>query len=797
MKTKNSSEYNRRQFMKHLSQGAAITLIMPSLLSQGLTSCRQRAESLNTLTMGTNDLIKLMDDFTAVYKQYAASDIYTREAACMNVQWRGIALPVQPGDLFAGRSTQPPIGCRPQSNEGFLGYYLHRNAVQRLREAADIAPENQKTLDELVAFWETENTVAKTKKAFTPEMTAALPSDDYSNEPGIAFTLWRMSGVQFDYGKLIRNGIGGLKTEIENYRKQEDAGSDKHKFYTAALTTLDTFSEVSLFYAEQVQAKASQASGPEKKELKEMALVLQKIATEKPEFFREGLQLMYLYNALDGARNYGRMDDSLGDLYAADIENGKIDKEEAIRLLSGIWKLMAARNYRYDTRVIIGGKGRLNEASADKLALAIMETSKRVQDIVPQLALRFYTGQNPALYQKGLDVLATGHPFPMLYNDDVNIPSVQAAFDVPYEEAIHAIQYGCGEYVLNHRSVGTPSGLINLLQALIVTINKGIDPKTGKPMGMPLENYAKYNNFKTFDNLMAAYKEQVEYHVVQLAKHEELEYIYAGKDNAFFLSSILMDDCLKNGKGMFEGGVRYMGGTLESYGNSNAADSFTAIKELVYEKKKLTLEQIRQMINANFEGFAKERKMLLDCPKYGNDNEMADQMLVEIHNHLCEFTRKQRENTSLHSYLVVVINNDANTVMGLQTPASPDGRLAYTYMNPGNNPVGGADKNGITAFLNSLVKTATNIHAGAVQNMKFSKELFAENRPMLEALLQTYWQKGGAQAMLTVVSRGDLEDAMVHPEKYQNLIVRVGGFSERFVNLPPETQREILSRTLY
>ncbi|TNF42346.1 MAG: pyruvate formate-lyase, partial [Bacteroidetes bacterium] len=585
--------------------------------------------------------------------------------------------------------------------------------------------------------------------------------------------------------------------EIENYRSNAEKESRPWLFYTAALSTLDTFSEVCRFYASEAEESAKSARGKERQELKTMAEILHKIATEPPSTFREGLQLMYLYNALDGARNYGRMDDYLGDLYASDIEKGVIDEEEAIRLLSGIWKLMAARSYRYDTRLIIGGKGRLNEANADKLALAIMETSNRVRDIVPQVALRFYKEQNPALYKKGLDVLATGHPFPMLYNDDVNIPSVQAAFDVPYEDAVHAIQYGCGEYVLNHRSVGTPSGLINLLQALIVTINKGIDPKTGHPMGMPLERYAKYNDFKTFDDLFAAYKEQVEYHVAQLAKHEDLEYVFAGKDNAYFLSSILMDDCLKNGKGMYEGGIRYLGGTLESYGNSNTADALTAIRELVYEKKAFSLDKLRQMINANFEGFAKERKMLLDCPKYGNDHEAADQMLVDIHNHLCEFTRKQKENTGLHSYLVVIINNDANTVMGLQTPASPDGRLAYTYMNPGNNPVGGADKNGVTAFLNSLVKPSTAIHAGAVQNMKFSKELFAENRPMLEALLQTYWQKGGAQAMLTVVSRGDLEDAMIHPENYQNLIVRVGGFSERFVNLPPETQREILSRTLY
>lgn len=791
------TSYNRRQFVKNLSQGTAVTFLLPSAFSGGLVSCSTKTELIMNPVLTPNELVYLMLQFTKVYQEHQNKDIYTREAACMDIQWRGIVLPIQPGDLFAGRSTQPPIGCRPQSAEGFLGYYLHRNAIKNLRESAELAPENQKVIDELVAFWETQNTVTKTKNAFDNEMKAALPSDNYGSESGIAFTLWRMSGVQFDYGKLIRKGISGLKKEIEDFRLNTEKATQPWLFYSAALATLDTFSEVCRFYASAADESAKSVKGKDRKELKTIAEILQKIATEPPATFREGLQLMYLYNALDGARNYGRMDDYLGDLYVADLEKGIIDEEEAIRLLSGIWKLMSARSYRYDTRLIIGGKGRLNEANADKLAMAIMETSNRVHDIVPQVALRFYNGQNTELYAKALDVLATGNPFPMLYNDDENIPSVQSAFDVPYKDAVHAIQYGCGEYVLNHRSVGTPSGLINLLQALIVTINKGIDPKTGLPMGMPAERFAKYNDFKTFEDLLNAYKEQVEYHVVQLAKHEDLEYVFAGKDNAYFFSSILMDDCLKNGKGMYEGGIRYLGGTLESYGNSNTADALTAIRELVYDKKAFSINQLRQMLNANFEGFAKERKMLLDCPKYGNDNEMADQMLVDIHNHLCEFTRKQRENTGLHSYLVVIINNDANTVMGLQTPASPDGRLAYTYMNPGNNPVGGADKNGITAFLNSLVKPSTTIHAGAVQNMKFSKELFAENRSMLEALLQTYWQKGGAQAMLTVVSRGDLEDAMIHPENYQNLIVRVGGFSERFVNLPPETQREILSRTLY
>ena len=393
-------------------------------------------------------------------------------------------------------------------------------------------------------------------------------------------------------------------------------------------------------------------------------------------------------------------------------------------------------------------------------------------------------------------MLASGSTYPMLYNDEVNVPSAQKAFNIPYEEAVHVIQFGCGEYVLNHRSVGTPSGVINLLQALLVTMNRGIDPSTGKYMGMPLERYLKYGNFERFEDLFKAYKEQVEYHVGPLALQEYLEYVHASEDNAYLSSSMLMDDCLKRGKSIFGGGIRHLGGTLETYGNTNTADSLLAIRILVYEQKAFSLAQLLQMLRADFTGYELERRMLLECPKYGNDDDRADGMLQEVHNHVCHLTRKQAFLTGLDSYLVVVINNDANTVMGTFTGASPDGRKAFTHLNPGNNPSGGADKCGVTSFLNSMVKPDTFIHAGAVQNMKFSKELLTRKRDMFEVLLETYFEKGGAQAMLTVTSKGELEDAILHPEKYQNLIVRVGGFSERFVNLPPETQLEVLSRTL-
>lgn len=744
-----------------------------------------------------NEMVGILDELTLTYQNFNQKEIESREAACINVQLRGRVRPIQQGDLFAGRMEQMPIMFTPQSKGTGMGYCIHPDIEEMLLSKAELTQENRKVLEQILIFWQEEGTVQKSRRQMPDEIKRAIPSELYYLEPGIAFMLYRMSGVQLDYHKLVRLGLPGLREELAQYKKQYAEDIKRMVLYAAMESALDTFAELCVFYSRQALALAAESQVKnEVNELLEMAQVLENISHKAPSGFREGLQLVYLYNKFDGAKNYGRMDDYLADLYHQDVERGKIDEEEAIRLLSGIWKLMISRDNRYDTRLIIGGLGRHNESRADQVAMLVLETTRRVADIVPQVALRFHKDQNPALYNKALDVLATGNTYPMLYNDEVNIPSAQKAFNVPYEEAIHVIQYGCGEYVLNHRSVGTPSGVINLLQALLVTINRGIDPASGKSMGMPQERYLKYGNFDEFEDLFAAYKEQVEYHVAPLALQESLEYAHAAADNAYLTSTLLMDDCLERGKSIFGGGIRHLGGTLETYGNTNTADALLAIKQLVYEGRLFSLETLKEILLADFQGYELERRQLLACPKYGNDEDVADQMLQDVHDHICNFTRDQAALTGLDSYLVVVINNDANTIMGGFTGASPDGRKANTHLNPGNNPSGGADRSGITSFLNSMVKPDTSIHAGAVQNMKFSWELLSRHRDKFEILMETYFENGGAQAMLTITSRGELEDAMKNPENYQNLIVRVGGFSERFVNLPQETQREVLSRTL-
>ena len=783
----------RRHFIRVSIMGATLATV------GGFAGCGENRKGAlpaaltsnsNFVELNNNDLVAYMKEFTDAHRQHAG-DYYGRELACSRVQLKAMLCKLRDEDILVGRTCIPPIGFGPQNFERYL-YNCQFKELEKLKNASDITPENKALIEEIVAYWQNEDGCIVTRKAYPAKMAAVLPSDRWSDESGIGFPLYRISGSQLDHGKLVTLGLNGLETQIRD-KQQTAKDPEEGQLYTAMINMLELAREAIDGYLAQVNEALSATDDSKRKE--QLTLLrdnLTHIRDNRPETLYQAVQLMYLYCALAGSVNYGRMDEYLAGFYVNDKANGVTD-EEQIAILQGLWTLIDARGFIFDSRVIVGGKGRQNEAAADQIAALIMESAHRSGYVVPQLTLRFYKGQNPALYSQGLDIIGTGYPYPMLYNDDVNIPAVMNAFRIDEKEAEQYLPFGCGEYILYHKSIGTPSGVINMLQALLVTLNNGIDPSTGEKQGLALGS-----DFKTYDELFAAYKKQIELYVEALAEQEKLEYDVSGKVAPFLLMSMLFDDCIERGKPLLKGGLNHLGGSLESYGNTNTGDALAALKYYVYDKKEYTLDEVRTALAANFEGYDEMRKKLLDAPKYGNDIEYVDDIKVAADNHLFACTRDAAAKAGLNSYLIVVINNHANTLMGRYTQASPDGRLANTYMANANSPVSGADRNGVTAMLNSIVKPDASLHAGSVQNMKFSKEMFSkEMRPKLEALLATYWEAGGTQAMLNVLGRDDLENALKEPEKYQNLIVRVGGFSARFVDLEPDVQQEILNRTLY
>lgn len=727
--------------------------------------------------MTTHQAIMHMKEFTRIHSDFS-DDIYMREAMCLKKQLEYTMLPPKDDDYLAGRKTELPIGFTPQNTYGTVGYYCEEGPLLQMLQEPGLSESDQIAIHELLSYWNGKTTVEKIKSRYTADQLTFLRHGDYNRESGTAFPLYRMGGAQMDPSKLLDKGVDKLIEEIRNM-------SDKNpSFYEAAVSALETFQSVCIAYCETARQLAEKSGSPEAhKKFSSMADNLLRIAHKKPETLWQAAQLSYLYYLISGSYNYGRMDEYLGSYYVHDLETGILTEETALEIVKGLWRLIIDRQTVFDGRVVLGGKDRKNIEAADRFAMAAMEASRQLKDVLPQLTLRCYEGMNPAVYEKALEVIGEGTTYPILYNDDLNISCVAEAFCVPEEMAKLYIPFGCGEYVIYNKSFGTPSGIINYLNELNTIIYE--------------EDESLLISCPDFSSFYEAFLLRLKKLILLLAQQEKLEYDVCAEDAPYLYYSILFDDCLSRGKPIFNGGIRFLGGTTEGYGNINTSDSLTAIKKLVYEEKKISPDVLVAALKNNFKGYEEIQKELLAAPKYGNDDPYADNMAVQFHTDTCEIIRNCKEPSGLDSYLEVIINNSVNTTMGNNTGASADGRTAYTYMANANNPTGGMDKNGITALLNSLVKLSPKHHAGAVQNMRFSKEMFGRLLPKTKGLLSGYFHNGGAQAMITVLNRGDLEQAMIHPEKYQNLIVRVGGFSARFVELSKNIQAELLSRTLY
>lgn len=730
--------------------------------------------------------------FTEAYRRHADAPVAVREAACLRAQVPGILEPIRPDDLLAGRIRPRLVGFTPDEWGGCAFGYYH--IPQSIRAALDRFPldaDRRAAVEDMLAFWDEENTSTRLRRSYPDELARWLPSDDWMNASGIAFPLYRLTGGTVDLAKLVRLGIPGLAAEVTARRRNAPDAA----LLDGMLAALEVLAGACMHYERQALRLADdEPEGRRRRELRAMARTLGTIACAPPSTFREALQLVWLYDLVGDIRNHGRLDVALGDPLVADLAAGRLSEDEALALVRSLWRLMAARRTRVHNRVVIGGIGRPNEENADRFALLAIEASRTVLEPEPQLTLRMYDDMNRDVKRAALRSIGEGRTFPMLYNDDVNVPAVVQALAVDRSEAERYVPFGCGEYIVEHRGFGTPSGVINLAKALEVTLHDGVDPMSGGRIGLSL---GRFEDVATFEELWGAYARQVEHFVALMAEHEALEYRAAGQGFAGLYLSMLYDDCLERGRGVFDGGVRYLGGTLETYGNTTTADALTAIRRLVFEERSMTAERLLMALDADFAGFERERRILQDQPKYGNDLDEPDDMLVRVDRHVCEVTEAQAARVGLHSYNVVIINNSANTLMGHCTAASADGRRSGTPLNNGNAPSSGNDRRGMTALLNSMVKPPTSIHAGAVQNLKLSPELFRTRLAETEALLDTYFERGGAQAMITVVSRGDLEAAMRHPDRYRHLFVRVGGFSARFVDLSPDVQMEILLRTLY
>ncbi len=699
---------------------------------------------------------------------------------------------IEDGDLFAGRLDFLPIGFGTVTSVGGVGHYCVFAKLRAFQKEIDeLGEEFHERVEALYKYWLDNDLKTEYCRRTLTETTVGRFID--VNYPLIATA--RLSGMMLDYPKLLDNGITGLKKIISDKAENDP----DNEFYITSLECLDIFTASADYMREQAEKQLAEIpcnNQKRRKELRRMADVLAKIRSDKPETFHEALQLFWLYALLAGVINYGRLDDFLEPYLAADLESGRLTEDEAYDYIRSLWTMIENRRTTVNGRIIVGGRGRRHPKEADVFMSIALKVCRDCRYVEPQFTLRVEKETSDETWQAAFDAIGAGATYPTLYNDEVNVPAVAYGMRVDEKTAERYVPFGCTEFVLWGQSTGTPNICINLLKLLTIYMNDGIDPldcqnKTGAVVPR------KMGEIKSFEEFYDGYKELLDYYMDLSADAQYSSYEIMNEQVKFLFTSILMDDCIERGKALLDGGVRYLGGTCETYGNINTSDSLYAVKKLVFDDKKITLEQLCDALREDFKGYEDIRKMCLDCDKYGNDLDTADGMANDLYEYVSKGIRTRGIEKGMQYFLIVISNNSLNTEWGIKTAASPDGRLSGMYMNPANNPQGGADKNGPTAMLNSLCRFDARYHAGSVQNIKFSADMFNNNRELIEILFKTYFKKGGCHLMVTVVDSGALEDAMVHPEKYPDLIVRVAGYSAVFINLDPTVQHEILSRTLY
>lgn len=705
--------------------------------------------------------IQYLKEFTRLYKENS-HDKYNREVECHFFMHKENRTKITSDDYF--------LSCFPSAICGFGSRntnFIYNCKLERLAKLIEGTHDVEKEkLEELYTFWADENDKERLRRYYPNDIKELMPYDDFENDYYTAYPLYRLGGAYLDFEKLFDLGIDGLIHEIDS--------QPLNSFLRACKKSLIYLKELIKLYRDDAMD-----INPE------LAYTLNELLEHRPQNMKEAIQLMWIYVGVSEIRNYGRMDNQLARFLD--------DEQDAYKNIAKYFKVIRQRNTIYNGRIILGGEGRHDLEKANKICSIALKVMKDLHLTEPQLTLRWSKDMPDSIFDNAIDCIESGCSYPLLYNDTVNIKNVKESMNVSYKEAVDYVPLGCGEYVLDHKSIGSPNGIINLAKVLEGLVNDGKCMITNKKI---VKHYlTKEPN--TFEELYDVYKQELDYQIDLLAKQEKFEYDYMNNHCGYLFNSILYDNCIDRGKSLLNGGIDYLGGTLETYGNVNSGDSLYAIKKLVFDDKEIRYKDMVDAIRNNFIGYEEIREKCLNVIKYGNDNPEVDEMINELNQYVAVTTKSKSEKYGLSSYLIVIINNDANSRLGYRTAATFDGRKAYEPLANALTPQSGAEKNGVTAVLNTVSSLDVNNMAGAVYNLKLSHDLMNQHKDMVKELLKIYFSSGGSQIMISVINQEELKDAMIHPEKYPNLIVRVGGFSARFIDLSPLVQKEIVSRMVY
>lgn len=774
-----------------------------------------REQSLNAQPYITPERARLITEFYKSDEAFRVSAPLRRALAFKYLLERK-AVCINDGELIVGERgpapkatpTYPEITAHSLEDLGILN--------NRAKTSFKVDEESRRLYEEeIIPFWRGKSIRDRIFKEMSQEWENAYEAGVFTE-----FMEQRAPGHTVLDDKIYKKGLLDFKKDIQRSMNNLDFLNDPDAYKKREeLRAMEICADALIGYAARHAEKAREQARVEndparKKELEKIAEICSRVPAYPPGDFWEALQCYWFvhlgviieYNTWDSF-NPGRLDQHLYPFYRKGLEEGTLTKEMARELLQAFWVkfnnqpappkvgITAEESSTYTDFALIntGGVKADGSDAVNELSYLILDVVEEMRILQPSSMVQISKKTPESFLKRALKIVRTGFGQPSIFNTDSIVQelvrqgkSVSDARDGGCSGCVEVGAFGKENYNL--------TGYFNLTKVLEITLNNGLDPRTGKEIGLRTGDPAE---FLSFEELSEAFRKQIKYFVdIKVKGNNIVERLYAEYLPAPFLS-MLIDDCIARGRDYHDGGARYNTSYIQGVGLGTVTDVLASMKFNVFDKKFVSMGELLEALKDNFEGNENLRQRFLNkTPKYGNDDDYADEIMKSVFEAYYEAV-SGRPNTKGGFYQINLLPTTVHIYFGKVIGATADGRKASEPLSEGISPVQGADRRGPTAVIKSASKMDHIRTGGTLLNQKFTPHILADEEGIdkFAHLIRSYFRLDGHHLQVNVVSAETLRDAQKHPEKYRDLIVRVAGYSDYFVDLTPDLQDEIIKRT--
>lgn len=779
----------------------------------------RRIEKLRQESLDTQPYISIQRAslITGAYKKYEGTvSIPVLRALTFKHVLENKSINISDGELIVGER-----GEYPQATPTFPELCCHSledlELINNRKKISFTVNQEVKEIqkEKIIPYWENRSMRSRIFREMTPEW-----KDCYAAGIFTEFMEQRAPGHTVADDKIYYKGFFGFIQDIEKKMQNLDylddsEAYDKQEELKAMLICAKAIIRFGERYAEKaLETAKAEKNSQRKKELFKIAEVCSHVPAHPPRDFLEALQMYWFVhlgvitelNTWDSF-NPGRLDQHLYPFYKKGLEEGTLTEEKAKELLECFWikfnnqpappkvgvTLAESGTYTDFANINNGGLKVDGSDGVNDLTYLILDVIDEMRLLQPSTNIQLSKKSPDKFLKRVGEIIRKGWGQPSVFNTEEVIEEMLRQ-GKSIEDARCGGTSGCVETGAFGKESYILTGYFNLVKVLEITLNNGIDPQTGKKIGIETDEPTQFNSF---EELLATFKRQLHHFIdIKIKGNNVIERLYAAHMPAPFLS-IIISDCIENGKDYNAGGARYNTDYIQGVGIGTITDSLSAIKYHVFDQKNINIKRLKEALKDNFIGYEEIRQLFLNkTPKYGNDDDYADDIMKLVFNAFYEEVNG-RKNTKGGVYRINMLPTTCHIYFGSVVGATPDGRREKQPLSEGISPVQGADRLGPTAVIKSAAKMDQVKTGGTLLNQKFTPQLLEgeEGINSFTHLIRAYFKLGGHHIQFNVINAGTLKTAQKEPEKYRNLIVRVAGYSDYFNNLSKTLQDEIISRT--